>query len=74
MHGHQMKVYDFDFSPMDEEIKIFIEENREAIEDEAHFTYIDHLAEEKRKKREYMKYIPNRDYENRYKDELLKKP
>lgn len=74
MHGDQMNVYNFDFSKNDEEILINVEENREVLEDISYQTHNDYFAIENHKKRAYMKYLPNRDYNNDYKNEQLKNP
>jgi hypothetical protein len=74
IHGDQMNVYEYDLSHLDEEIDIDLEENREMLEDHGHINHINYFEEENRKKRAYMKYLPNRDYNNDYGREQLKNP
>jgi len=74
IHGDQMNVYNFDFSKADEEIDVNIEENREVMEDVSHYLHSDFFSEENHKKRTYMKYLPNRDYNDDYGREKLKNP
>ena len=74
MYGHQMKVYDFDFTNLETDIKCTIEENREMLEYLGHLNHFDFFAEENYKKRNYHKFLNNRDYEDAYGNEVLKHP
>ncbi|CAI2367367.1 unnamed protein product [Moneuplotes crassus] len=74
MNGDLNRVHEYDFYHHDEEILINREESREGLEDFGYENHIDLLEEENRKKRAYMKYHPNRDYNGRYGNEALKKP
>lgn len=67
-----IQVYEYDFTKKEDEITLYIEEHREQLNDQAHQNHADIFAEEKRKKRAYMKYHPNRDFEERFKDQLKK--